>query len=330
MQMFVMLKTCSILVLNLLICSALASAEDYPVGDKPFRRYVAKGRDGQRITFYLSTQQASSHPVPLIVWVQGTGCSSQFVSVGGRMSRGLQGLLYSVARGRARILAVEKPGVEFLDDHPDDSDASACRPEFRAKFTLDHWATTIADAIQAAQKLPGVDPSKTVVIGHSEGGIVAMRVSNVSPVVTHAASLSGGGPVYLFHMAEFMRSKGLDAEKEVYACWSEILKDPESDTKFCWGQTYRQWSSFMKTSVIAEALKSHALLYFVHGTADAQQSITGFDVLRAELAAKQRDAVFERIEGADHALDLPSQKVPEGLEAVFGQLENWFLGDVAK
>ena len=247
--MLVMLRTCSILVLNLLFCSTLAAAEDYPVGDKPFRRYIEQGRDGKRITFYLSTQQAPSYPVPLIVWVQGTGCSSQFVSVGERMSRGLQGVLYSVARGRARVLAVEKPGVEFLDDHPDDSDARACRPEFRAEYTLDRWATTIADAIRAAQALPGVDPSKTLVIGHSEGGIVAMRVSNVSPRVTHAASLSGGGPVYLFHMAEFMRGRGLDPKKEVYACWSDILKDPDSDTKFCWGQTYRQWSSFMKTSV---------------------------------------------------------------------------------
>ena len=326
----VMLKVSVIAVLNLLFWSALATAEDYPVGDKPFRRYAVEGRDGKRITFYLSTQQAPTDPLPLIVWVQGTGCSSHFVRVGERIGSGLQSLLYSVARGRARILAVEKPGVEFLDDHPDDGDASACRPEFRAEFTLDRWATTIADAIQAAQALPGVDTSKTLVIGISEGGIVAMRVSNVSPVVTHAASLSGGGPVYLFHLAEFMRSKGLDAEKEVYACWSDILKDPDSATKFCWGQTYRQWSSFMKTSVIAEALRSRALLYFAQGTADTQQAIAGFDVLRAELAAKQRDAVFERIEGADHALDLPNQKAPEGLEAVFGRVENWFLGDVGK
>jgi len=325
-----MLKAQSILVLNLFCCFALAAVRDYPVGDKPFRRYVAEGSDGQPITFYLSTEPVTSHPVPLIVWVQGTGCSSQFVSVDGRMSRGLQGVLYSVARGRARVLAVEKPGVEFLDDPPDAGDTSNCRPEFRAALTLDRWATTIADAIQAAHKLPGVDTSKTLVIGISEGGIVAMRVSNVSPVVTHAASLSGGGPVYLFHMAEFMRSKGLDAEKEVYACWSDILKDPDSSTKFCWGQTYRQWSSFMKTSVIAEALKSHAFLYFAHGTADTQQSIAGFDVLRAELAAKQRDAVFERIEGADHALDLPNQQVPEGLEAVSGRVVDWFLGDVTK
>ena len=136
--------------------------------------------------------------------------------------------------------------------------------------------------------------------------------------------------MYLFHLAEYMRSKGLDAEKEVYTCWSDILKDPDSDSKFCWGQTYRQWASFMKTSVLAEALKSHAHLYFAHGTADTQQTIVGFDVLRAELAAKQRDAVFERIEGADHALDLPNQHVPEGLEAVFGRVVDWFLRDVTQ
>ncbi len=322
-----MLKICSILVLSLFLCSVQICAADYPVGDKPFRRHVIEGRDGKRITFYLSTQSTPAHPVPLIVWIQGTGCSSQFVSIGGRMSRGFQGVLYSVAGDRARILAIEKPGVEFLDDPADDGDAHACRPEFIAQYTLDRWAATIADAIAAAQKLPGVDPSKTLVIGISEGGIVAMKVSNVSPVVTHAASLSGGGPVYLFHLAEYMRSKGLDPEKEVYACWSDILKDPDSFTKFCWGQTYLQWSGFMKTSVIAEALKSHALLYFVHGTADTQQSIAGFDVLRAELAAKQRDAIFERIEGADHALDLPNQKVPEGLEAVFGRVVDWFVAD---
>ena len=330
MLILVMLKTSSILVLNLICCSVLAAVEDYPVGDKPFRRYVAQDRNGQRITFYLSTQQAPTHPVPLIVWVQGTGCSSHFVPLDKGIGSKLQSLLYSVARGRARVLAVEKPGVVFLDDLPDESDARACRPEFRAEYTLDRWATTIAEAIKAAQALPGVDTSKTLMIGHSEGGIVAMRVSNVSPQVTHAASLSGGGPVYLFHLAEFMRTQHLDAEKEVYACWSEILKDPNSDAKFCWGQTYRQWSSFMKTSIIAEALKSHALLYFAHGTADKQNSITGFDVLRAELAAKQRAAVFERIEGADHALDLPTQQVPEGLEAVFGRVVDWFLADVSK
>jgi pimeloyl-ACP methyl ester carboxylesterase len=300
-----------------------AVVDEGPVGDKPFRRYVAQS-GGHRITFYLSNAEPTGVAAPLAVWIPGTGCSSHFQRTGDGIASGLQSVLHSVSNGRARILAVEKPGVQFLDEQSNLGDASTCRPEFRSDFTLERWAETIATAIEVAQNLPGVDRTRTLVIGHSEGGIVAMRVSNVSASVTHAASLSGGGPVYLFHMAEFMRRRALDPEREVYACWDQIVKDPESATRYCWGQTYRQWSSFMKTSIVQEALASHASLYFAHGSADAQNAIEGFDVLRAELAANRRLAVFERIEGADHTLDLPNQLTPAGFQTVFRQVIEWF------
>jgi hypothetical protein len=89
----VMFKTMSILSLTIILCSLLA-AEDYPVGDKPFRRYVSQDRNGQRFTFYLSTEEAPARVLPLIVSIQGTGCSSSFVRVGDRIAGGLQGLLY--------------------------------------------------------------------------------------------------------------------------------------------------------------------------------------------------------------------------------------------
>jgi hypothetical protein len=81
----------------------------------------------------------------------------------------------------------------------------------------------------------------------------------------------------------------------------------------------------MRTSIIQAALNSRANLYFVHGSADEQNSIFGFDVLRAEFAARRRKAVFVRLEGADHALDLPNQKPPDGFVAVFGRVVDWFL-----
>jgi dienelactone hydrolase len=83
----------------------------------------------------------------------------------------------------------------------------------------------------------------------------------------------------------------------------------------------------MKTSLAEEALRSRARLYFAHGTADDQNAVAGLDVLRAELAAKRRDAIYDRIEGADHALNAPGQKTPEGFEAVFGRVVTWFLKD---
>ncbi len=292
-----------------------------------FERFVAHapGSDSA-IHFYLSERPASGKPLPLIVWVQGTGCESHFSrEADGKVHGGLLLLLREIAGARAIAMAVEKPGVEFLSPAP--ADLQHCPAEFLRNYTLDNWASAIAGAIDAARSFPGVDSSRILVMGHSEGGIVAMRVSNVAKNVTHAASLSGGGPTYLLHIAEYVRRHGDDPEDGVFRCWARVQASPEATDKFCWGGTYRQWASFMRTSIIQEALESKARLYFAHGSADEQNTVAGFDVLRAELAAHGRDAVFERLEGADHALDAPGRQPPEGFQEVFGRVIRWFLAD---
>lgn len=257
--------------------------------------------------------------------MQGTGCSSHFQRRGDRIAQGAHALVYDAARGGARVLAVEKPGVEFLDEQADAGNARTCRPEFLAEHTLDRWAEAIAASVKAAQELPGVDRTRTLVIGASEGGVVAVHVSNVLATVTHAASIAGGGPNHLFVLADYVRHRNLDPEAEVYGCWAEIQRDPVSTTKFCWGQPHRLWSSLLRTSLAQECLQSRAKLYLAHGTADEQSPIAGFDVLRAELAVKGRIAVWDRVEGADHALTRRGESAGDGLMAAFGRIIDWFV-----
>lgn len=316
--------TLKLTTLFLLGCWITVAAAQEVIPGTPFQRYSTVDRWGRKVTFFLDSTTGSA-PLPLMVWVQGTGCASLFGRDGKRITQGVQVLLHDVAAGRARVLAVEKPGVEFLDAQPDAGNSGTCRPEFLREHTLDRWAEAIGASIQAAWKLPGVDSSRTLVIGASEGGIVAVHVSNVLPTVTHAASLSGGGPIHLYDFAEFVRRRKLDPEKEVYDCYKDILHDPTSTTKFCWGHPYRMLLSFLQTSVLEECLRSKAKLYLVQGTADESNFIAGFDVMRAELARSQREAVFERVEGADHGLDKPGQMPPDGLLEVLGRVANWFL-----
>ncbi len=307
----------------LVLCAAslgAAPVDGGAVPGTPFHRYSTQDRFGRTITFYLTEGTG-----PLAVYVQGTGCASLFEIHDGRISQGAQLLLAQAARGRARALAVEKPGVEFLDEQANAGNARTCRPEFLAEHTLERWSEAIAASVKAAQELPGVDRSRTVVIGASEGGVVAVHVSNVLPTVTHAASIAGGGPNHLFIMADYTRRHKADPEVEIYDCWAEVLRDPESTTKFCGGQPFRLWSSLLKTSLIQECLQSKAALYLVHGTADEQSAIAGFDVMRAELAARGRKAVFDRIEGADHSLTRPGETTGDGLEAAYRRILDWFL-----
>lgn len=222
---------------------------------------------------------------------------------------------------------LEKPGVELFDDQGARPMRESCRPEFFLEHTLDRWAEAIAATIRSAHALPSVDDTSTLVLGISEGSMVAVRVSNVLAKVTLVASLSGGGPNHMYVAAECVRRLGLDSDELVYDCWQQVQADPQSTTRFCLDHPFRHWSGFYETSLIEECLRSSAQLYLVHGSADEQNFVGGFDMMRAELAAKGRSGVFERLEGAGHTLDLPSQVPPEGFVAVFERLASWFLAD---
>ena len=297
------------------------------IDGQPFRRYSTVDELSRNVKFYVSEPQVPSKKLPLVVYVQGTGCSSHFIKREGRVFTGVPSLVYETFRGRARVAMVEKPGVEPFDDPGNRPMQESCRSEFFYEHTLDRWSEAIAAAIKSAHALPGVDDMSTLVLGISEGGMVAVRVSNVLPKVTHVASLAGGGPNHMYVLSEYLRRRGLDPEELVYDCWRSVQADPQSATRFCLDHSFRHWSGFYTTSLIEESLRSSARLYLVHGSADEQNSIGGFDMMRAELAAKRRSAVFERLEGAGHSMDIPSQSAPDGLLAVFDRLASWFLVD---
>lgn len=160
-------------------------------------------------------------------------------------------------------------------------------------------------------------------MGQSEGAIVAVRVSNLVPFVTHVGALSGGGPVYLFHMGEFFRKKTLIRKRDSFLR-SQILKDPESPDPILLGPDLSAMVKLMRTSIAREALASKSALFFGHGVQDEQNPISAFDVLRAELASNGRSAVFDRVEGASHSFDLAGRPAPEGFSLIFNRLLKWF------
>jgi dienelactone hydrolase len=304
-----------------------------PLG-MPYERYVTKDQFGRRITFYLSPAGKASERQPLALIVLGSGCQSAFRKLGDKVGGGFQNLLLEVGRGRVRVLVVEKPGVKYLDHPQRPGTALGASREFLEEHTLPRWAEANRAAVHAALSLPGVDPQRVLAVGHSEGAIAAARVAAEDHRVTHVASLSGGGPTQLFSLVELVRGghtggtpkPAAQADDEVYAEWAKVQADPDSVTKFWMSHPYRRWSSFLKSSVTEELLRSRARVYLAQGTRDTSSPVAGFDVLRAELVARGRDVTAERLEGADHGFrregDGPG---PEGMKAVLGRVVEWFL-----
>ena len=300
--------------------------------DFPYIGYSVSDRFGRRIRFFVTTEESSVQKLPIIVSVLGSGADSNFLKRGDRLLDGHR-VLREVFKGKARILIVEKPGVK-IGEHPEKVGSSeGSSEEFRREYTLERWSEAVSAALRAARTLPYADIARTLVIGHSEGGLVACTVAAMNAFVTHVASIAGGGPTRLFSLIEFCRAgvlyKDVSANpnervRKLVSDWQAVLSDPDSKSKFFLGHTYRAWTSFARSSCIMALSRTTARVYLAQGTDDHSVTPSATDVLYAELLAHGRHCTLDWVVGADHGFGIPSEPTRDGLREVFERTRAWF------
>lgn len=358
-----------VVFLTALVRSLVGAIDDLPkpvapakeVG-VPFDRYQVKDELSRDVTYYLSTppKESAGKPLPLVLWVQGSGCDSLFSKTpDGRVGGGLQNLVLKESKGRCRVMAVEKPGVKFCDSPARHGTCDDCSEEFKNEYAADRWAVALEASLRDVIKRPDIDRGRVLAAGHSEGASMVAKIAADVPEVTHVACLSGAGSTQLFDMAQIAR-RGLsgggprggpnaeqsgpdgstigseDAEtrearvEDVYRQAAEIAADPDSVTKTAWGHTFKRWSSFFRLSPVAELKKSRAKIYLAYGTADQSVPVESNDLARAELFAAGRDVTCERIVGADHGYQKPGEQGYAGMNAIIGRVVEWFLSEAVR
>ncbi len=308
------------------------AAEIQEVPGQPYVRHSTKDRFGRRITFYLSNQSDSSAKLPLIVYIQGSGCNSLFarngsviVPVSGHAT------VSDVWTGHGRVLIAEKPGVEFLNAP---RDGCLKQTEFNQQHSLERWSEAVEAAIRAARTLPNVNENKLLLIGHSEGGVVAARIARkMGATVTHIAILAGEGPTQLYSLIQLAREGVLfrrissDPEERVQYVlqrWREIQADPTNTERNFFGFSYLRWHSFLSSSPIEELEPVNARIHISHGTADRSVSVSSSDVLYVQLLADGKEVTFDRVEGADHSFNLEGDAQRDGWNEQHEKILTWF------
>lgn len=237
--------------------------------------------------------------------------------------------------GKAHIVAVEKPGVEFLEQ-PGHGRVEEIRGslEFQAESALPRWVEAVSAALRAARTLPQVNTKQTLIIGHSEGALVAALVASENSFVTHAASLAGPGPTMLFELTRKAREGRLYPDlqnnprqqvAQLDADIAAVRRDPSSTTKQAAGHSHIYWSSRWPHSTMRIFSRSRARIFLAHGTADRNISFVNFELMSEMLREHKRDVTSMRVEGADHGFRIAGPPSRDAWGDVINNLKNWFL-----
>ena len=303
------------------------------VPGQPYEKLSTRDRFGREIIFYLSEATASQTPLPLVAYIEGSGCGSRFEERNGKiLPAGGHIVVADVFKDKARVLIVEKPGVKYLAQPQD-----GCRDslEFNREHTLERWVEAVEAAIRAARKLPQISKDKTLVVGHSEGGLVACRIARDLPqVVTHISTIAGGGASQLYDLlalarqGEFFDEVSDDPEirvRYVLDKWKDIQADPMNSEKFFFGFAYRRWSTFLATSPIEELAAVRAKIYIAQGTGDKAVDPASADALYAQLVAKNKQVIYDRVEGANHSFRIKDKPKVDGWQELFERIAKWFI-----
>lgn len=286
--------------------------QDNPELPKLFRQGGAPRADGSSVTFYLAVgEKTDQQRLPVFIFLDGSGAQSHFTRMGDKIGYSLGGMIARQVVDRYHAVLIEKRGIEFgyINGQPGAGEGGPA--EYNRFATLDGRAGDVSAVLNVLLKEPLVDPQRVIVVGHSEGSLVAAAAAARDPRITHVGYLGAGGACQFFDLITLQRKAmaeaGASAEEieaavqALEADYRKILADPDSDTKFFQGHAYRRWSTFGFQPAVENLLKTRAKLFLAHGDRDRAVPIEAFDYLVVELMRNGRkDLTVRRIPEGDH------------------------------
>jgi predicted esterase len=287
-----------------------AQQEPLELGKAAATRFTLQ-RDGAPDIRYVISQPA--HKAPLVLFVQGSGCTPPFVGLGtpNRYST-VFNFVPLAQRGDYAVMVVDKPYQPDAPPQAPPGVATGCPAAFNANFSYDTWLDTLRGALRHALALPWVDGSRVLVFGVSEGAVMAAGLARALPEVTHVALIGGTGTSQLFdffanaYRAGDRAGSGDDDTlarlRDIDATVDAINADPRSSVKFAWGHTYLRWSSFFAQAPGENLVQSKARVWLASGMRDDSVPVLSTEVAYARLRALGRDVTFRRLPRAGHNL----------------------------
>ena len=239
--------------------------------------------DGGTSVYFVNEPAPSATPDSIIFFYGGSGCVSwkSYLSV------------FSEEIGiEARYVALNKRHVD-----EEGEPLAECGNRFHLDNNFRQWMSDYMAFISATLASMPARPRNVVLVGISEGGMVAARVARARSDVTHLIVIGDGG----WSMRENLNL--LSHPETVSKEWSKVASDPGSIVKTWLGSPYRYWFDVMDYSPLEDYLALDIPVLIAVGERDRSvPSLSALDVQRAATTSGKKNIGVVVYPGADHFL----------------------------
>ena len=272
----------------------LASQYGYAEEGVPLKR-----PDGSAITYYLD-KKGGRH---LLVLMQGSDCNSVAHSkvINDRFATMLDD---------ADVLTVEKYGLTRSVSWNGSGDSPACPPSY---YEHDSPQQRADDYLQVMSWVDEqLEYDGIILLGGSEGALVAAMVASRSDKVSAVISLNGGGRFFVddvfYSMSVSLPPEAFQQAKQGFLEFKGTIENSESMTLVMSGHGFRWWKSMLAADQTELLLSVGAPLLIIQSELDKSVSPKlAYDQARM-LMQNSNNVEFLTVKGADHKFHDPSGK----------------------
>lgn len=231
---------------------------------------------------------------PILLFLDGSGDNPIFYYKQHQGSWALfSGLAipYKQWSAQYHVVCISKPGVKFLDTlHQDDGQLH--NTTYHQKLSLQWRVKAVQKVLDDVLKTYAVNQSRIAVWGYSEGAQVAPHAALNDKRITHCIAMVGSGLNQLFNpiidlrlaaqAGEISHEQAQQQIDSLFAQYAAIYQNPQSDSLFWYGHTYKRWGSFCSTPVVESVLKLNIPVYIAQASADRNTSVLSSDYIKLE------------------------------------------------
>lgn len=245
-------------------------------------------RDGGTANYHSFIIGNDTRPEVSVFFYGGSGCRS-WASVMPGYVKGLT--------ANARVFALDK---RFVVHSPDFS--RACSDSFKELNRPSRWVSDYSEFITAQLAAAPVRPKRVLLVGVSEGALVAPKVATLHPEVTHLAIIGDGAWTMRESLRHFYRTHVIPFD--VDAEWKNIEADRDSLQHEWFGHPYRWWADVMDISNKDDLLKLRIPILVGFGERDTSVPVESAVALKSAFDAEHKTNLTLIVyPGADHRLN---------------------------